>query len=330
MALVKFKDAYPNYRETFGDDSNIANLDDYSVYADQDDKVGSVKDALFEDVTGNIRYLIVDTGFWVFGKSILLPIGLARFDHGNQRAYVGGLIKEQVENLPEYNDDITVDRNYENRVRDGYRTLGENRRRQFMGKDYRVDKHRAYPGSAALHGVTEQPAGTSTPTGTTATTSATATTGVAATATADGDRYDYDREPGLFGMDRDSHEPIRLYQERLIADKDRFQTGSVTVGKLIDSKTQEVSVPIENERIVIERTTPNKATPAVGTPDFREGEVARIETHGEKANIRKEAFVREEVDVRKEVDRDVVTERETVRREELDIDSTGNPNVVKR
>lgn len=315
MALIKFKKAYPNYRETFGDNHNIANFDDYSVYADPDNKVGSIKDALFEDATGNIRYLIVDTGFWIFGKNVLLPIGLARFDHNNQRIYVNGLTKEQVENLPEYNDTITVDRDYEDRVRTGYRTMGENRTRQFMGKEYKVDEYRAYPGSAALHGVTEQPAGTSTP---------------VAGATATADRYDYDREPGLFGMDKDSHEPIRLYQERLIADKDRFKSGSVAVGKRVESKTQEVSVPVANERVVIERTTPTTTTPVAGTPDFREGEVARVETYAEEADIRKEAFVREEVNVRKEVDRDVVTERETVRREELDVDTKGNPTVTKR
>ncbi|MGF1524516.1 MAG: DUF2382 domain-containing protein [Leptolyngbyaceae cyanobacterium] len=317
MALIKFKEVYPNYRETFGNNSNIANFDNYTVYADPDNKIGSVKDALFEDATGNIRYLVVDTGFWIFGKNVLLPIGLARFDHTEKRLYVNELTKEQVEKLPEYDDSITVDRDYENRVRDGYRTLGESRTRRFMGKEYKVDEYRAYPGSAALHGVTEQPAGTP-------------TAMAGATGTAVSDRYDYDREPGLFGMDKDSHEPIRLYQERLIADKDRFKAGTVAVGKNVKTKTQEVSVPVENERVVIERTTPTNTAPVTGTPNFREGEVARVETYAEQADIRKEAFVREEIKVRKEVDRDTVTGRETVRREELDVDTKGNPTVNKR
>lgn len=312
MALIKFQDAYPNHSETFGDSDSTINFSDYSVYANRDDKVGSVKDVLFESETGNIRYLIVDTGFWIFGKNVLMPVGLARFDNSEQRLYVNGLTKEQVENLPEYNDGMAVDRDYEDRVRQGYRTLGENRSRQFMGKEYAVDKHRAYPGSAALHGVTEQPAGT-----------ATAAKSVS-------DRYDYDTEPGLYGMDEDSHQSIRLYQERLVADKDRFKSGTVAIGKNVKSKTQEVAVPVENERVVIERTTPTAMTAVAGTPDFREGEVARVETYGEKADIRKEAFVREEVSVRKEVDRDTVTESETVRREELDVDTKGNPTVNKR
>lgn len=314
MALVKFKEAYPDYREKLGD-SNAAHFDDYSVYSRGDDKIGSVKDALFETGTSTIRYLIVDTGFWIFGKNVLLPVGLARFDNSQERIYVDGLTKEQVENLPEYSDDMTIDHDYEERVRAGYRGLGENRSRQFMGKEYKVDKHRAYPGNAALHGVTEHPAGASAPV------EASSAVG----------QYDYDREPGLYAMDEGAHAPIRLYQERLIADKDRFKTGEVAIGKRVETKTQEVSVPVENERIVIERTTPTNQTAVTpGTPNFKEGEVARMETYGEEAAIRKEAFVREEVNVRKETDRDVVTEQETLRREELDIESDGNPNVAKR
>lgn len=322
MALVKFKDAYPDHRATFGDRDNAHEFSDYSVYTRGDDKVGSVKDALFEDTTGNIRYLIVDTGFWFFGKKVLLPIGLAHFDNRQQRIYVDGLTKEQVENLPEYSDYQEVDRDYEERVRAGYRNLGKNRERQFMGKEYDVDRYRAYPGSAALHGVTEQPAGTST---------AVSNTGaVSGNRISDSDRYDYNTEPGLYAMDESAHQPIRLYQERLIADKDHFKTGTVTVGKRVETETQEATVPVENERVVIERSTPSQSQPAAGTPDFHEGEVAKVETYGEKADIHKEAFVREEVNVRKEVDRDTVTERETLRREELDVNTEGDPNVKRR
>jgi hypothetical protein len=82
---------------------------------------------------------------------------------------------------------------------------------------------------------------------------------------------------------------------------------------------ERVSVPIEKERVVIERTTPAEAGRAVAPEEanFREGEVARMEIYEETPDIRKEAFVREEVNIRKEVD------RETVRREELDTDAEG-------
>ncbi|NJM84935.1 MAG: DUF2382 domain-containing protein [Leptolyngbyaceae cyanobacterium RM2_2_21] len=311
---------YPNSRETFGNNNEIAHFDEYSVYTRGDEKVGSVSDTLFEDATSNIRYLIVDTGFWVFGKKVLLPIGLAHFDYDQKRVYVDGLTREQVEGLPEYTDDMTIDNDYEERVRSGYRTLGDNRSRQFMGQEYDADEYNAYPGSAALYGATEPAVGTSA--------AVTGTTGMATDT--DADLYDYDREPGMYAMDRDAHQPIRLYQERLIADKDRFKSGEVAIGKRVKSETKEVSVPVEKERIVIERTTPTDTKATANMPDFHEGEVARMETYAEEADIHKEAFVREEVNIRKEVDRDTVSGRETIRREELDIDTEGNPNVTGR
>jgi len=317
MALIRFKDAYPNHSDTFQQSNGIAaNIDDYSVYTNPENKIGSVKDMLFEDMTGNIRYLVVDTGFWIFGKNVLLPIGLAHFDNEHNRVYIDGLTKQQVENLPEYHENTTVDRDYEQRVRESYRTQGTNRSRQYQGKEYRADEHRAYPGSAALYGATEQSAGTSTP--------------LSSNQPAVEGQFAYDQEPGLFGMDKNTHEPIRLYQERLIADKERFKSGSVSVGKRVKSETQEVSVPVENERVVVERHAPNNPQRAEGNPDFREGEVARVDTYGEKADIHKDSFVREEVDVHKEVDRDTVKGREKLRREELDVNTKGNPNVTRR
>lgn len=331
MALLRFKDAYPDYRESFKNSGNkeAAHFDEYSVYSGND-KVGSIKDALFEQNNGNIRYLIVDTGFWIFGKDVLLPIGLARFDYDQRRVYVDGLTKEQVENLPEYRDDMTIDREYEDRVRNSYRDLGVTRSSRYQGKskEYNASDFGAYPGSAALYGANQY--------GSTSSKSAMntpAAKGAGAANTAAGASrhdFDYDAEPGLYGMDRGSHQPIRLYQERLIADKERFKSGSVRIGKHVVKETQEASVPVESERVVIERHQPTSTTPTNQTPDFREGEVARMDVYSEKANISKEAFVREEVDIRKEVDRDTVTERQEVRREELDVDTNDNPDVLKR
>jgi sporulation protein YlmC with PRC-barrel domain len=65
MALVKLGDFYPDYREEHSDIDDIKNFD---VYAQGDNKVGSVYDILVDEQTGKFRYFIVDTGFWVFGK----------------------------------------------------------------------------------------------------------------------------------------------------------------------------------------------------------------------------------------------------------------------
>jgi uncharacterized protein (TIGR02271 family) len=143
----------------------------------------------------------------------------------------------------------------------------------------------------------------------------------------DRDTYNYDRDPGLYNIDESSHQSLRLYEERLIANKTRAKTGEVSVGKRVETETARVSVPIDKERVVIERTTPTSEAVTPGMDAFSEGEVARIEVYEETPDIRKEAFVREEVTVRKEVDQKVVTAEETLRREELDVDTEGRPVV---
>ena len=285
MALVSLKETYPDYRNTFSDNS-LSHLDDYSVYVDADNKVGSVEDGLFDDTTGQFRYLIVDTGPWIFGKKVLLPIGRAEFDNSKERVYVSGLTKQQVEDLPEYNGTADVDYNYEENVRGVYR---------------------------------EPTASQSAP-----------VSGTAAYATSGDytrDDYTYDRDPGLYQMrdKADRTQPIRLYEERLIADKTRNKTGNVVVGKRVETETANVSVPVEKERVVVERTTPTgRATDTDVNHAFEDGEVARVEVYEEKANVHKEAFVREEVSVRKETEEEMVNEQATIRREELDIEGAND------
>jgi uncharacterized protein (TIGR02271 family) len=144
----------------------------------------------------------------------------------------------------------------------------------------------------------------------------------------DRNSYTYDREPDLYNLSDQKHPSLRLYEERLIASKTRQKTGEVTVGKRVETETTQVSVPVEKERVVIERTTPaNAGTVALDAGAFAEGEVARVEVYEETPDIRKEAFVREEVRVRKEVDQETVQAEEQLRREELDIDTDGRPVV---
>lgn len=289
MALVKVGNYYPNYHETFSDDD----VKKFDVYSENNEKIGSVHDILVDENGGNFRYLIVDTGFWVFGKKVLLPVGLCRIDYDDRRVYALSMTKEQVENLPEFTDELKIDNDYEERVRGVYR-----------------------------------------PTTTTATAATTATTSGAIPQTNsydyDRDNYDYDKEPYLYGMQDRNYQTLKLYEERLVAGKTRQKAGEVTVGKHVETQTTSVAVPVEKERVVIERTTPTSNRPvSANEADFREGEVARMEVYEETPDIRKETVVREEVNIRKESDIDTVTAQEKVRREELDVDAGGRPVVNK-
>jgi uncharacterized protein (TIGR02271 family) len=124
---------------------------------------------------------------------------------------------------------------------------------------------------------------------------------------------------------------IRLYEERLVVDKDRQKTGEVAIGKHIEVESASASVPIEKERIVIERVASGDTTAVTpGADAFDGGETIWMEVHEETPDIHKEAFVREEVSFRKEVIQETVNAEETVRREELDVDTQGRPVINDR
>ncbi|MGF2039884.1 MAG: DUF2382 domain-containing protein [Nostoc sp. CmiVER01] len=147
--------------------------------------------------------------------------------------------------------------------------------------------------------------------------------------TYDRNTYNYETEPALYGLKNQDNQTFKLYEERLIASKQRIKTGEVTVGKHIETDTASVTVPIQKERVLIERVVPTEAGKVVDPNElkFQEGEVARIEVYEETPEIRKEAFVREEVRVKKVVERDTVEAHETIRREELDVDTEGNLQI---
>ena len=282
MTLQKIAEFYPDYKEEIfaGDD-----IKGFDVYAgDSDEKVGSIYDALVDE-TGRFRYLVIDTGIWVFGKKVLLPIGSARFDYGARRVYATGLrSKEQAERLPAYDELQPVDYDREEQVRGVYR-----------------DQTSTSKTASNL----------STP------------------AAYDRSSYNYDMDRPLYETNEQNHQTLKLHEERLIANKNRAKTGEVTVGKRVETQIGRASVPIEKERVVIERVTPVEVgqVVSVGEADFQSGEVARMEVYEETADIHKEAYVREEVKIRKEVVRSTVDGEETLRREELDVNTDGTPVV---
>lgn len=123
MALIKLDDYYPNYREDLFKGYDIKS---FEVIARKDEKVGSVEAILVDEDSGRFRYLIVDTGFWLFGKKVLLPIGLAFIVDMDRHVYVEALTKEQVKELPEYDENVLLDPQEEERIRSAYRPLVKN------------------------------------------------------------------------------------------------------------------------------------------------------------------------------------------------------------
>lgn len=78
-----------------------------------DGEIGKVKEFYFDDKTWTIRYLVVETGSWFSGKSILLaPESLLKPDWDNQ-VFPTNLTMQQVKNSPEIDTDKPVSRQQE-------------------------------------------------------------------------------------------------------------------------------------------------------------------------------------------------------------------------
>lgn len=272
MALVKIADYYPDYKDRVFEGNDVIG---YSVYNEKEEKLGDVHEILLDE-NGRFRYFVVDMGFWIFGKKVLLPVGKTRMDFERHRVYAVGMNQSQAEALPEYREDRDVDYGYEEQVRSTYRpTTAQTARPTYSQADY---------------------------------------------------SYDYDAD--LYDINEQNHQKLKLYEERLLANKERYKAGEVAIGKKVETETAQVSVPVEKERVVIERTTPTDTTAVTpGTADFREGEVARMEVYEEEADVSKQAYVREEVNIKKETEQETVTAQEQIRREELDVDIEGQPNI---
>ena len=86
------------------------NLVGYDVEA-TDGSIGKIDEATNESSSS---YVVVDTGFWIFGKKRLIPAGvITTVDHDAEKVYVT-MTKEQIKSAPDYDRD---DWNDESRTR---------------------------------------------------------------------------------------------------------------------------------------------------------------------------------------------------------------------
>ena len=94
------------YRDTLsGDLDAVSNLVGYDVEA-SDGHIGKIDDASQET---SRQFVVVDTGFWIFGKKRLIPAGVvSRIDHENRAVHVS-MTKEQIKQAPDFEADRTAD-----------------------------------------------------------------------------------------------------------------------------------------------------------------------------------------------------------------------------
>jgi len=95
---------------------NLNSLLGYTIHA-TDGEIGKIDDFYFDDARWVVRYVVVDTGTWLTGRSVLLaPAALGKPDTERKVVPVS-LTRQQVEQSPDIDTDKPITRQQEEELR---------------------------------------------------------------------------------------------------------------------------------------------------------------------------------------------------------------------
>jgi len=89
-----------------------------------DGEIGHVDDFIIDDVSWTIRYLVIDTGNWWPGKTVLVsPLWIERVSWGQRKVFVN-LTREAIKQSPAYTEQFPLARDYETALHQHYNRKG--------------------------------------------------------------------------------------------------------------------------------------------------------------------------------------------------------------
>jgi hypothetical protein len=91
-------------------------LTGYEVEA-QDGSIGRIDEATNEAQSG---YLVVDTGFWIFGKKRMIPAGVVQSIDPDEKTVHVSMTKDQIKSAPDYDEVRHRNDDYRKEVGDFY------------------------------------------------------------------------------------------------------------------------------------------------------------------------------------------------------------------
>jgi len=83
---------------------NASAVTGYAIAAN-DGRLGTVSDFLFDDTRWWVRWLVVDTGKWLSGRKVLLPLSTLGHPDPRQREFAVELAMQQVKGSPDIDTD---------------------------------------------------------------------------------------------------------------------------------------------------------------------------------------------------------------------------------
>jgi len=121
---------------------------------------------------------------------------------------------------------------------------------------------------------------------------------------------------------------VRATEEKLRVQKTPVETGEVRVRKETHTEHKTLDVPVTREEVVIERRPASGKE--VSASDLQASKEVRIPIREEEVNVEKQTVAGEEVSVGKRRVRDTKHVDETLRKEEIKVDTKGDANIRDR
>lgn len=74
------------------------------LYGPKDEKLGDINDVIFDEATGAIVFVVVDTGGWLSSKQFIVPPQEIRPSLQHEDDFLVDLTKEEIESFPPYDE----------------------------------------------------------------------------------------------------------------------------------------------------------------------------------------------------------------------------------
>ena len=115
---------YSNLNEYRFNDTELDDIRGAEVFGADDEKLGKIDDVIFDTTSGELRYVVLDSGGWLSSKKFVIPARQLMIREEADKDFHVSLTKQQVERFPEYkeksfeSDDEFAD--YEKRYKASY------------------------------------------------------------------------------------------------------------------------------------------------------------------------------------------------------------------
>jgi sporulation protein YlmC with PRC-barrel domain len=91
-------------------DKDIDDIRGSNIYGIDDEKLGDIDDVIFDHATGDIQYVVIDSGGWLSSKKFLVPAARLRPSQKHDNDYQVDMTKKQIEQFPPYDEKAVADR----------------------------------------------------------------------------------------------------------------------------------------------------------------------------------------------------------------------------